>query len=93
MSRWIDNDRDTRIVMAQQTAEKLSVDVLSIEKDWWVSAVLMALFKMSCSDYLLFRGGTSLQRMDLIKDLVKISISQSTNLSTKMSKVFLAQNV
>jgi hypothetical protein len=68
MSRWIDNDRDTRIVMAQQTAEKLSVDVLSIEKDWWVSAVLMALFKMSCSDYLLFRGGTSLSKgWDLIK--------------------------
>ena len=27
-----------------------------IEKDWWVTAVLKALFSTSCSNYLLFKG-------------------------------------
>jgi predicted nucleotidyltransferase component of viral defense system len=34
----------------------------STEKDWWVTAVLYALFHTSVSEYLLFKGGTSLSK-------------------------------
>lgn len=32
------------------------------EKDWWVTAVLYAVFHTSISEYLLFKGGTSLSK-------------------------------
>ena len=34
----------------------------AIEKDWWVTAVLKALFQTSCKDALSFKGGTSLSK-------------------------------
>ena len=33
-----------------------------MEKDWWVSMTLKALFKTSCKNYLEFKGGTSLSK-------------------------------
>lgn len=33
-----------------------------IEKDWWVTAVLQALFKLPYADHLSFKGGTSLSK-------------------------------
>ena len=34
----------------------------SAEKDWWVTAILYALFHTKVADYLLFKGGTSLSK-------------------------------
>ena len=34
----------------------------AIEKDWWVTMVLKALFETKCADYLVFKGGTSLSK-------------------------------
>ena len=40
----------------------------AIEKDWWVTMVLKALFQTSCAEYLVFKGGTSLSKCwDLIE--------------------------
>ncbi|MDR0574383.1 MAG: nucleotidyl transferase AbiEii/AbiGii toxin family protein [Tannerella sp.] len=35
---------------------------VSIEKDWWVTMTLRALFACECADYIVFKGGTSLSK-------------------------------
>lgn len=42
--------------------EKTGLDPQVIEKDWWVTAVLRALFALPYSDALSFKGGTSLSK-------------------------------
>lgn len=49
--------------MLQQTEETLSgINQSAIEKDWWVTVVLHALFQCSCAPALIFKGGTSLSK-------------------------------
>ena len=48
--------------MIQGVVEARQIDEAAAEKDWWVTAVLYALFHTSVSDYLLFKGGTSLSK-------------------------------
>lgn len=62
MSKWIDFSIDERKAMIQAVCQAKQIDEASAEKDWWVTAVLYALFHTSISDYLLFKGGTSLSK-------------------------------
>lgn len=62
MSKWIDFSIDERKAMIQGVAETWQIDEAAAEKDWWVTAVLYALFHTSVSEYLLFKGGTSLSK-------------------------------
>ncbi len=62
MSKWIDFSVEERKVMIQGVAEARQIDEAAAEKDWWVTAVLYALFHTSISEYLLFKGGTSLSK-------------------------------
>ena len=62
MSIWQNYSEDERLVMLQQTAAARKIVEQAVEKDWWVSAVLMALSKSSLSDFLQFKGGTSLSK-------------------------------
>ena len=48
--------------MLQRAEEKFRINQVAIEKDWWVTVVLNALFKCSCADQLIFNGGTSLSK-------------------------------
>ena len=59
MSKWIDFSIDERKAMIQAVCQAKPIDEVSAEKDWWVTAVLYAVFHTSISDYLLFKGGTS----------------------------------
>ena len=61
MSKWIDFSLDERKAMIQGVVEARQIDEAAAEKDWWVTAVLYALFHSSVSEYLLFKGGTSLR--------------------------------
>ncbi len=60
--KWIDLSGDEREAALTTVAERLGIDTLSVEKDWWVTAVLCALFRTSFAPYLLFKGGTSLSK-------------------------------
>ena len=60
--KWIDLSVDEREAALTTVAERLGIDTLSVEKDWWVTAVLCALFRTSFAPYLLFKGGTSLSK-------------------------------
>ncbi len=62
MSIWQHYNEDEKLVMLQQTAEAKKVVEQAVEKDWWVSVILMALSKTSCADFLQFKGGTSLSK-------------------------------
>ena len=63
MSKWIDLDLAERRVVLQSVEDKEKLQqVAAIEKDWWVTAVLKALFQTSCKDALSFKGGTSLSK-------------------------------
>lgn len=62
MSKWIDFSVAERKAMIQRVVNSRNIDEASAEKDWWVTAVLYALFHMSSANYLLFKGGTSLSK-------------------------------
>lgn len=62
MSRWIDNVLADRLYMLNKVSEEKNIDIESIEKDWWVTAVLKVLFEMKASKYMFFKGGTSLSK-------------------------------
>lgn len=62
MAKWIDFTTDERRAMIQAVSQVKKIDEVSAEKDWWVTATLYALFHTSISEYLLFKGGTSLSK-------------------------------
>lgn len=60
---WISNDLIDRLAMLQQAEiAHPGINQVAIEKDWWVTVTLKALFQTECSDSLLFKGGTSLSK-------------------------------
>jgi predicted nucleotidyltransferase component of viral defense system len=46
----------------RQIRVKIGLDEVAAEKDWWVTAVLRALFSLSYAEHLSFKGGTSLSK-------------------------------
>lgn len=62
MSLWQHLNESERIAAIQTTAADKHIEDRAVEKDWWVTAVLNALFRTSCRDYLLFKGGTSISK-------------------------------
>lgn len=62
MSKWIDFSIDERKAMIQGVVEAKNIDEAAAEKDWWVTAILYALFRTKVAEYLLFKGGTSLSK-------------------------------
>ena len=62
MSKWIDFSKDDRLAMIQGVVAAKGIDEAAAEKDWWVTAVLYAVFHTSVGEYLLFKGGTSLSK-------------------------------
>ncbi len=63
MSKWINLDlAERRIILQSVEDEEKLQQVAAIEKDWWVTATLKALFQTSCKDSLSFKGGTSLSK-------------------------------
>lgn len=60
---WINNTFNDRLAMLQHTElSHPGINQTAIEKDWWVTITLKALFQTECADFLLFKGGTSLSK-------------------------------
>jgi len=81
MSLWIRNSMEERLAMVQQaTLLKHLPDMNAVEKDWWVTLALRALFSLDCSQYLLFKGGTSLSKgwslIDRFSEDIDLCVSQ-----------------
>ena len=62
MSIWQKNNGADKRALIQRTEEMEHIHPIAVEKDWWVTAILKALFQTSCSEYLIFKGGTSLSK-------------------------------
>lgn len=60
--KWLDYTTDERNYMLQEVAARKRISRNAIEKDWWVTMVLKALFQTPYAPYLLFKGGTSLSK-------------------------------
>ena len=68
MNNWQALSVDERKDVINNIAFKTGLSPNAIEKDWWVTMTLKALFETSCKDYLVFKGGTSLSKgWDLIE--------------------------
>ena len=81
MSIWQNYNKVEKLVMLQQTAAAKKIVEQAVEKDWWVSVILMALSKTSCSDFLQFKGGTSLSKswglINRFSEDIDLTISRS----------------
>ena len=62
MTRWTDHNDTERMVMLQQAADAEGLPEYAVEKDWWVTMVLKAMFQTSVAEWLEFKGGTSLSK-------------------------------
>ena len=62
MSRWIDGSLADRLYMVNHISELRNIDQESVEKDWWVTMTLKAMFGLSTAEYTFFKGGTSLSK-------------------------------
>lgn len=59
MNSWLNIDKDRRIFIIENIATKTNLSPDAIEKDWWVTMALRALFACECSNHIVFKGGTS----------------------------------
>ncbi len=79
---WINNNDTDRTYMLEKTEESHpGVGQAAIEKDWWVSVTLKALFQTDCAESLIFKGGTSLSKgwglIERFSEDIDLAISHS----------------
>lgn len=79
---WLHNELVDRLAMLQQTeATHPCINQVAIEKDWWVTVTLKALFQTDCRDSLIFKGGTSLSKgfniIERFSEDIDLAISHS----------------
>lgn len=60
--KFIDIEASERKQILDSLQTKIGLKSAIIEKDWWVTAVLRALFKLPYSQHLSFKGGTNLSK-------------------------------
>ncbi len=59
---WTDLPKDRRVELLNLLEIRTGLNAKSIEKDWWVTLALKALFRGSYATHLVFKGGTSLSK-------------------------------
>ena len=79
---WINNNEADRTYMLEKTEDNHpGIGQAAIEKDWWVSVTLKALFQTDCANYLIFEGGTSLSKgwnlIERFSEDIDLAISHS----------------
>ena len=60
--KYVDLTKELQLQVLEQTRSIEGLDQQVIEKDWWVTQVLRALFDIPYSEHLSFKGGTSLSK-------------------------------
>lgn len=79
---WLHNELVDRLAMLLQTeTTHLGINQVAIEKDWWVTVTLKALFQTDCRESLIFKGGTSLSKgfniIERFSEDIDLAISHS----------------
>lgn len=62
MIEFLQLPEETRRLLINQVNIKKGMTTKSIEKDWWVTLVLKALFSLPMANHFIFKGGTSLSK-------------------------------
>jgi hypothetical protein len=62
MTGWLKLTDEQRRITLTQAQQRSGIIAKAIEKDWWVTLVLKALFQSAYADHLVFKGGTSLSK-------------------------------
>jgi hypothetical protein len=62
MTGWLGLTEEQRRGTLEQAAQASAISPKAIEKDWWVTLVLRALFDGPYAQYMIFKGGTSLSK-------------------------------
>ena len=62
ITTWANLPESERQAILTQVAEKYALPENAIEKDYWLSMVLRALFNLPYKENLIFKGGTSLSK-------------------------------
>lgn len=76
---WIDLKLDEKRLILDTLSVRLKLDQQSIEKDWWVTMVLRAIFSSEYAPHLSFKGGTSLSKCFKIIDRFSEDIDIAIN--------------
>ncbi len=67
MIGWLQLTDEQRKAVIDEAEQLSGITAKAIEKDWWVTLVLKALFQSAYKDFMVFKGGTSLSKgWDLI---------------------------
>jgi predicted nucleotidyltransferase component of viral defense system len=61
-NNFIELPKQNKINVFAEVAARKAIPAVAVEKDWWVTAVLHALFSLPYSEHLSFKGGTSLSK-------------------------------
>lgn len=62
MNKWFIQSEERRSTIITQAANILGLPPQAVEKDLWVTLTLKALFGLPISEYMVFKGGTSLSK-------------------------------
>ncbi|MBO9633157.1 MAG: nucleotidyl transferase AbiEii/AbiGii toxin family protein [Chitinophagaceae bacterium] len=62
MTNWLKLTDEQRKATIDQAEQKSGISAKAIEKDWWVTLTLKALFGSRYASYMVFKGGTSLSK-------------------------------
>lgn len=62
MNNFLQFTEEERRLLITQVSTKLGLPAQAIEKDWWVTLVLEALFALPMREHFIFKGGTSLSK-------------------------------
>lgn len=62
MEEWFKLSQEDKATLFNETATQKGLPVYAVEKDWWVTVTLLAIFASKHAPYLIFKGGTSLSK-------------------------------
>ncbi|HET9057378.1 MAG TPA: nucleotidyl transferase AbiEii/AbiGii toxin family protein [Chitinophagaceae bacterium] len=62
MTGWLKLTDEQRRLTVEQAVIRSGINAKAIEKDWWVTLTLKALFQSAYAGFLVFKGGTSLSK-------------------------------
>ena len=62
MNKWIQLSNTAKIEAINKVSLSAGLPAAAVEKDWWVTISLGALFSCQCAKHIVFKGGTSLSK-------------------------------
>lgn len=62
MTSWLNLSDEQKRTSLEQAAVRSGISAKAIEKDWWVTLMLKALFEIPYAPFFIFKGGTSLSK-------------------------------